>query len=135
GTVAEYLLAEVLERQNEEVRRLLLRTSVLERVNGPLADLLTGDSGGEGILQELEQANAFVVCLDARRSWFRYHQMFADLLQLELRRNAPAELPALHGAAAGWFGGHGFPAEAVRHAQAALDWDLAARLLADHWLG
>ena len=84
-TVAEYLLAEVLERQPEEVRRLLLRTSVLERVNGELADLLTGGSGGERVLQQLEEAGAFVVSLDARRSWFRYHQLFADLLQLELR--------------------------------------------------
>jgi len=133
--VAEYLLAEVLERQSEEVRRLLLRTSVLERLNGPLADLLTGDSGGERMLQELEQANAFVVSLDVSRSWFRYHQMFAELLQLELRRTAPGELPALHRAAAGWFAGHGYPVEAVRHAQAALAWDLAARLLADHYFG
>ena len=88
-TVAEYLLAEVLERQSEQVRRLLLRTSALERVNGELADLLTGQSGGERVLQELEEANAFVVSLDAGRFWFRYHQMFADLLQLELRRTRP----------------------------------------------
>ncbi len=133
-TVAEYLLAEVLERQSEEVRRLLLRTSVLERVNGELADLLTGGNGGERVLQDLEQAGAFVVSLDARRSWFRYHQMFADLLQLELRRTAPGELPALHAAAAGWYAEHGHPVEAVRHAQAARDWGLAARLLADHWV-
>src|SRR6185312_8561549 len=91
-TVAEYLLAEVLERQPDEVRRLLLRTSVLERVSGPLADALTGGSGGEQILQELEQANAFVVSLDVARSWFRYHHLFADLLQLELRRTAPGEV-------------------------------------------
>ncbi len=134
-TVAEYLLAEVLERQPEPVRRLLLRTSVLDRINGELADLLTGDSGGERILQQLEQAGAFVTSLDARRSWFRYHQLFADLLQLELRGSAPAELPALHAAAAGWYADHGFRGEAVRHAQAAGDWALAARLLADDWIG
>jgi len=134
-TVAEYLLAEVLERQSEPVRRLLLRTSVLERVNGELADLLTGGSGGERALQQLEQAGAFVTALDARRSWFRYHQLFADLLQLELRGSAPAELPALHEAAGGWYADHGYPAEAVRHAQAAEDWDLAARVLSDHWVG
>jgi LuxR family maltose regulon positive regulatory protein len=134
-TVADYLLAEVLERQPEHVRRLLLRTSVLERVSGELADLLTGGSGGERVLQELEAAGAFVVSLDARRSWFRYHQLFADLLQLELRRTAPGEIPALHGAAAGWFAGHGYPVEAVRHAQVAQDWALAARLLSDHWFG
>jgi LuxR family maltose regulon positive regulatory protein len=83
-TVAEYLLAEVLERQSEPVRRLLLRTSLLDRVSGDLADLLTGGSDGERILHDLERANAFVVSLDARRSWFRYHQLFADLLLLEL---------------------------------------------------
>jgi LuxR family transcriptional regulator, maltose regulon positive regulatory protein len=132
-TVAEYLLAEVLDRQPGPVRRLLLRTSVLERVNGELADLLTGDSGGERVLQDLEQANAFVVSLDARRSWFRYHHLFADLLQLELRRTAPGEITALHQAAAGWLAGHGYPVDAARHAQAARDWGLAARLLADNW--
>src|SRR5215470_15499093 len=132
-TVAEYLLAEVLDRQPEPVRRLMLRTSVLERVNGELADLLTGDSGGERVLQDLEQANAFVVSLDARRSWFRYHHLFADLLQLELRRTAPGEATVLHRAAAGWFAGHGYPVAAVRHAQAARNWRLAARLLADNW--
>jgi LuxR family maltose regulon positive regulatory protein len=134
-TVAEYLLAEVLDRQGEPVRRLLLRTSVLERVNGELADLLTGGSGGERLLQQLEQANTFVAALDAQRSWFRYHRLFADLLQLELRGSAPAELPALHAAAAGWFADHGYLVEAVRHAQAAQDWGLAARLLSDHWVG
>src|SRR5439155_15139592 len=86
-TVAEYLLAEVLDRQPDRVRRLLLRTSVLERVTGALADLLTGGSDGQGILQELEEAGAFVVSVDPRRSWFRYHPLFADLLQLELRRD------------------------------------------------
>src|SRR5271165_68835 len=134
-TVAEYLLAEVLERQSDEARRLLLRTSILERVNGELADLLTGRSGGERVLQQLEEAGAFVVSLDARRSWFRYHQLFADLLQLELRGSTPAELPALHDAAAGWYAEHGYPVEAVRHAQAAQDWGLAARVLSDQWIG
>jgi LuxR family maltose regulon positive regulatory protein len=134
-TVAEYLLAEVLDRQPAAVRRLLLRTSILERVNGELADLLTGDEGGERILLDLEDANAFVVPLDPARSWFRYHQMFAGLLRLELRRSAPGEVAALHGAASGWFAAHGYLAEAIRHAQAAGDWGLAARLLSDHWPG
>jgi LuxR family transcriptional regulator, maltose regulon positive regulatory protein len=134
-TVAEYLLAEVLDRQPEPVRLLLLRTSILEQVNGELADLLTGDEGGERMLQDLEQANAFMVALDARRSWFRYHHLFADLLQLELRRTGPEEVAALHQAASAWFAAHGHPAEAIRHAQAAGDWALAARLLADHWPG
>jgi LuxR family transcriptional regulator, maltose regulon positive regulatory protein len=132
-TVAEYLLAEVLDRQPEPVRRLLLRTSILEQVNGELAGLLTGDEGGERVLQDLAQANAFVVPLDATRTWFRYHQMFADLLRLELRRAEPDAVAGLHAAATGWFTTHGFAVEAVRHAQAAGDWGRAARLLAGHW--
>ncbi len=131
--VADYLLAEVLERQPEEVTRLLLRTSILERVSGPLADRLTGCSGSERILWALEDAGAFVVALDAERSWFRYHHLFADLLALELRRTAPQELPALHTIAAEWLAEHGHPVEAIRHAQAAENWGLAARLLADNW--
>jgi LuxR family transcriptional regulator, maltose regulon positive regulatory protein len=132
-TVAEYLMAEVLDRQSAEVRRLLLRTSVLERVNGELADLLAGGSGGERVLQDLEEANAFVVSLDAARSWFRYHHLFVGLLQLELRRTEPGAVTELHRLAARWFAGHGFAVEAVRHAQAGQDWDMAARLLATHW--
>ena len=134
-TVAEYLLAEVLDRQSEEVRRLLLRTSILDQVNGELADALTAGAGGELILQDLEAANAFVVSLDAARSWFRYHRLFAGLLQLQLRRTAPAEVDALHRTAARWFADHGYPVDAVRHAHAARDWAPAARLLADHWPG
>ena len=133
-TVAEYLVAEVLERQPEPVRKLLVRTSVLGRVTGELADVLTGSPGGGRILRELEQANAFVTALDAQRSWFRYHPLFADLLQLELLDTASRdELAALHAAAGEWFAKHGFAVEAIRHAQAALDWDQAARLLFDHW--
>ena len=134
-TVAEYLLAEVLDRQSEQVRGLLLRTSILERVNGELANLLTGDEGGELVLQDLEAANAFVVSLDASRTWFRYHQMFADLLRSQLLRTIPGEVAALHQAAAGWLAGRGLAVEAIRHAQAARDWGLAARLLADQWPG
>ena len=131
-TVAEYLLAEVLEQQPAPVRRLLLRTSVLDRVNGQLADLLTASSGSERILLDLEKAGAFVVAVDPQRSWFRYHRLFADLLQLELRRTGSEDLPALHGTAARWYAANGHPADAVRHAQAAQCWDLAARLLSDH---
>jgi LuxR family transcriptional regulator, maltose regulon positive regulatory protein len=132
-TVAEYLLAEVLDRQREPVRRLLLRTSILDSVNGELAGLLTGESGGERMLQDLEAANAFVVALDARRSWFRYHHLFAGLLQMELRRTTPDEITGLHRQAAGWLAEHGRPGQAIQQAQEAREWDLAARLLADHW--
>jgi LuxR family transcriptional regulator, maltose regulon positive regulatory protein len=133
--VAEYLLAEVLERQPQEVSHLLLRTSILEQVSGPLADRLTGSSGSERILWALEDAGAFVVSLDAERSWFRYHHLFADLLALELRRTTPQELPRLHTIAAEWLIAHGYPVEAIRHAQAAENWGLAKRLLADSWFG
>ena len=133
-TVADYLLAEVLERQSDDVRRLLLRTSILERFNGALADAVAGASGSEGFLHELEQENAFVVALDADRSWFRYHHLFADLLRLELRRTEPDSIPALHRAAAAWYTEHGFVLDAIRHAEAAGDWDAAALLLNDHFI-
>jgi LuxR family maltose regulon positive regulatory protein len=131
-TVAEYLLAEMLDRQPNDIKDLLLRTSLLDRVNGELADLLTGRPGSERILLELEDANAFVVSLDSQRTWFRYHHLFADLLRLELRRTLPEEVPALHRRAAGWFVQHGQVVDAIRHTQAAGDWPGAARLLADH---
>jgi LuxR family maltose regulon positive regulatory protein len=131
-TVAEYLIAEMLERQPAEVQQLLLRTSLVDRVNGELADLLTGRSGSERILLELEDANAFAVSLDAERTWFRYHHLFADLLRLELRRALPEEVPGLHRRAAAWFIQHGHVVDGIRHTQAAGDWPEAARLLADY---
>jgi LuxR family transcriptional regulator, maltose regulon positive regulatory protein len=134
-TVADYLVAEVLDRQPEEVKQLLLRTSVLDRISGPLADALTEGSGAERILQELEEANAFVVSLDARRTWFRCHNLFADLLQLALRRTAPDDVTALHAVAAEWYAEHGYVVEAIRHAQAAEQWSMARGLLFEHWVG
>jgi LuxR family maltose regulon positive regulatory protein len=134
-TVAEYLLAEMLECQPAEVQQLLLRTSLLDRLNGELADLLTGHPGSERILLDLEDANAFVVSLDPARTWFRYHHLFADLLRLELRRRLPEEVPVLHRLAAGWFSQRGEIVDTIRHTQAAGDWSDAARLLADHSFG
>jgi LuxR family transcriptional regulator, maltose regulon positive regulatory protein len=134
-TVAEYLLAEMLESRPPEIQQLLLRTSLLDRVNGQLADLLTGHSGSEGILLGLEDANAFVVSVDPDRTWFRYHNLFAELLRLELRRRLPEELPGLHRLAAIWLIDHGEIVEGIRHFQAAGDWAPAARLLADHSFG
>ena len=131
-TVAEYLLAEMLDRQPPDVQDLLLRTSLLDRVNGELADLLTGRPGSERILLSLQDANAFVESLDPERTWFRYHHLFADFLRLESRRTLPAEVPVLHRRAAEWFIRHGQVADAIRHTQAAGDWAGAARLLADH---
>jgi LuxR family maltose regulon positive regulatory protein len=131
-TVAEYLIAEMLERQPADVQDLLLRTSLLDRVNGELADVLTGRPGSERILLELEDANAFVESLDPERTWFRYHHLFGDLLRLELRRTLPEQVPVMHRRAAGWFTSQGQVVEAIRHTQAAGDWPEAARLLADH---
>jgi LuxR family maltose regulon positive regulatory protein len=134
-TIADYLLAELLERQPPSVRELLLRTSILERVSGALADLLTGSDGSQRILEQLEDANAFVVSLDPERAWFRYHHLFGDLLRLELRRTATSDtITELHRRAAGWFEQSGHPVEAIRHAQEAEDWGHAARLLVEHAL-
>jgi LuxR family maltose regulon positive regulatory protein len=133
-TVAEYLMAEMLERQPPEVQSLLLRTSVLDRVNGELADLLTGATGSERILLDLEDANAFVLSLDPGRTWFRYHRMFAGLLRLELRRTMPGDIAGLHQLAARWLAARGQAADAIGHLQAAGDWDEAARMLTDHAL-
>ena len=132
-TVAAYLLAEVLERQPAEVRDLLLRTSILDRVSGPLADFLTGGSGSEAILQRLEDASAFVTSLDAGRTWFRYHHLFADLLRLELRgslRRDRAASPRRRRVVRA----HEDMVEAIRHAQAAGDWPTAARMVADNYV-
>jgi LuxR family maltose regulon positive regulatory protein len=130
--IGEYLMAEMLERQAREVQSMLLRTSLVERMNGELADLLTGRSGSEQMLLELEAANAFVVSLDTQRTWFRYHHLLADFLRLELRRTLADEVPDIHRRAALWFADHGEIDEAVRHTLAAGDWPDAARLVADH---
>ena len=131
-TIGEYLMAEMLERQPSEVQGMLLRTSLVDRVNGDLADLLAGRSGSEQMLLALEDANAFVVSLDPQRTWFRYHQLLSDFLRLELRRRSAEEVPELHRRAAEWFADHGEAVDAVRHMLAAGDWPDAARLLADH---
>ena len=124
--IGEYLMAEMLERQPSEVQSMLLRTSLVDRLNGELADLLAGRSGSERMLLELEDANAFVVSLDPQRTWFRYHHLLADFLRLELRRRSADEVPDLHRRAARWFADHGEAVEAVRHMLAAGDWPDAA---------
>jgi LuxR family transcriptional regulator, maltose regulon positive regulatory protein len=130
--IGEYLMAEMLERQPSEVLSMLLRTSLVDRVNGELADLLAGRAGSEQMLLALEDADAFVVSLDPQRTWFRYHRLLADFLRLELRRRLADEVPDLHRRAARWLADDGEVVEAVRHMLAAGDWRGAARLLADH---
>ena len=133
--IGEYLMAEMLERQPSDVQSMLLRTSLVDRINGELADVLAGRPGSEQVLLELEDANAFVMSLDAPRTWFRYHHLLADFLRLELRRRFADEVPDLHRRAARWFADHGDVVEAVRHTLAAGDWPDAARLVADHSFG
>src|SRR2546430_12999602 len=112
---------------------MLLRTSLDDRLNGELADLLAGRSGAERVLLELEDANAFVVSLDAQRTWFRYHHLLSDFLRLELRRRMADEVPDLHRRVARWFTDHGEVVEGVRPTLAAGDWPDAARLLSTHF--
>ena len=133
-TVADYLVHEVLASRPPEVRDLLLKTCVLEKVCGPLADLLTGRTGGARMLHELEAANALVVAVDVGRTWFRYHHLLTDLLRLELQHEAPADVPRLHRAAALWHAEHGRPSDAIRHARLGGDDELATELLGRHWV-
>jgi LuxR family transcriptional regulator, maltose regulon positive regulatory protein len=133
--VADYLLEEVLGRLPEQDQAFLLHTSVVERVSGQLADALTGHADGAQTLARLERANAFVMALGQDRSWYRYHQLLAELLQARLRASAPRLVPELHRRAAGWYQDHGFPVEATRHALAGRHWPLAAELLARIWQG
>jgi LuxR family transcriptional regulator, maltose regulon positive regulatory protein len=133
--VADFLLEEVLGRLPEEDRTFLLDTSVVERVSGELADALTGRTDGAQTLARLARANAFVVALDEHRSWYRYHQLLAELLQARLQASAPRQVPELHRRAADWYRDHGFPIEATHHAVAGGQWPLAAELLASIWQG
>jgi hypothetical protein len=124
-TVAEYLIAEVLDSLPAEVRRLPVRTSILNRVNGALGDLLTGDVGTGRHLSAPAEAGAFVIALDAHGEWFRFHHLFADLLAARLRHSEAPAIPQLHLLAAGWHAQNGDVAEAISHALAADAQDLA----------
>jgi LuxR family maltose regulon positive regulatory protein len=132
----EYLVAEVLARQPRPVQIFLLRTSVLNRLSAPLCDVVLGgeplDGGAEAILEQIERANLFLVPLDAERRWYRYHQLFAELLQARLFRAEPGLAPDLHRRASTWYEEHGLIQEAIQHALAAPDWSRAARLIEQH---
>ena len=132
--VTDYLMSEVVSGYDEETLFFLLRTSIVDRLNGELAGALAGRTDGEHSLRELERANGLVEALDPSGTWFRYHPLFAAVLRAELRRRLGDELPALHGAAGAWFARHAQPLEAVRHAVAASDWRLAAEVIGAEWL-
>jgi LuxR family transcriptional regulator, maltose regulon positive regulatory protein len=132
--VSDYLMTEVISRYPEDRLLFRLRTSIVERLNGELAEVLAGAPEGQHSLRELEPIDGFVEALDSTGSWFRYHPLLAAVLRAELRRRLPDELPRLHAAAGRWFAAHGEPLEAVRHAVAACDWQLAADVVGAEWL-
>ena len=131
--VADYLLAEVLDRQPARRRAFLLRTSLVERISGELADALTGDGNGADTLAVLERTNGFVIGVDGHGEWYRYHRLFARLLRMRAERELVSELPGLHARAARWYAQQGAGLEALRHAVAAGEWDLAVEIIAEHW--
>jgi LuxR family maltose regulon positive regulatory protein len=130
--VLDYLAEEVLDRQPDEVREFLLETSVLDRLSGPLADAVTGRTGSQRLVERVERDNLFLVALDEARGWWRYHHLFADLLQARLLQERPDRLPELHRGAAAWYERHGWPEQASRHALAAGDAPYAARVVERH---
>ena len=127
--IVDYLVEEVLQRQPEQVRTFLLETSIVSRLNGPLSDAVTGQGGGKAMLEALERQNLLLVPLDDRREWYRYHHLFADVLQAHLRDERPDDLAALHQRAAKWFERTGERGEAIRHAIAGGDFGRAADLI------
>jgi LuxR family transcriptional regulator, maltose regulon positive regulatory protein len=133
--VADYLGAEVLAHQPEQIRAFLLRTSILERLSGPVCDAVLETEGSRELLGELERSNLFLTPLDDHREWYRYHHLFAQLLRVELGHREPELLPALHRRAAAWHRRAGNVEEAIHHATAAGEFSEAATLIARHWLG
>ena len=131
--VLDYLAEEVLERQPGQVREFLLETSVLERLSGELCDAVTGRPGSQALLEQAERAGLFVVPLDEVRGWWRYHQLFADLLRARLQQEQPGRVPELHRNAAAWYAERGLADDAIRHAVAAREMTWAARLIERHY--
>ncbi|MGI8476023.1 MAG: helix-turn-helix transcriptional regulator, partial [Thermomicrobiales bacterium] len=127
--VVDYLVEEVLQRQPDGVRSFLLQTSILDRLHGPLCDAVTGQDGGDARLEALERGNFFVVPLDDRRRWYRYHHLFADVLRARLLAEHPGQVAALHRRAGAWHARHGSTADVIRHALAAGDAGRAADLV------
>ncbi|MBA2285250.1 MAG: helix-turn-helix transcriptional regulator [Ktedonobacteraceae bacterium] len=127
--VLDYLAEEVFARQPEPVQSFLLRTCILERLNGPLCDALSGQSHGQAMLTMLERKNLFIVPLDDQRTWYRYHHLFAGVLRTFAQRVLPARIPALHQQASCWYEHNGLIREAIEHAIASADTERAATLI------
>ena len=127
--IVDYLVEEVLQRQPAPTRDFLLCTSILGRMNGPLCDAVTGRQGGRAMLEALDRSNLFVVALDDRRWWYRYHHLFADVLRSRLRDENPERVATLHSRASEWLEENGERAEAIRHSMAASDFVRAADLV------
>ena len=131
--VLDYLSEEVLSRLSTPVLSFLVQTSILERLSGSLCDAVTGEEGSQAMLEALEQANLFVVSLDEERRWYRYHHLFADVLRSRLWRTQPTQVPVLHHRASKWYAQQGQLVEAIQHALAAPDFDLAASFIEQIW--
>jgi LuxR family transcriptional regulator, maltose regulon positive regulatory protein len=127
--VVDYLAQEVLARQPDRVQAFLLQTSILGRLSGPLCDAVTGQGGGKAMLEALDRGNLFLVPLDDRRQWYRYHHLFADVLQARLLDEQPGQVPDLHRRASTWYERNGEPSVAISHALAARDFERAADLI------
>jgi LuxR family transcriptional regulator, maltose regulon positive regulatory protein len=127
--LADYLRFEYLSHLRPEALRFLRRTSILEKLSGPLCDAVLRSKGSGLLLEELEQANLFLVPLDRHREWWRYHHLFRDLLRRELDDHEPERVPTLNRRAAAWHEAHGDPESALLHAHAAGDDDTTARIL------
>jgi LuxR family maltose regulon positive regulatory protein len=127
--VVDYLVEEVLQRQPDRVQTFLRQTSLLGRLSGPLCDAVTGQADGKAMLEALDRGNLFLVALDDRRRWYRYHHLFADVLQARLLDEEPGQVPGLHRRASAWYEQNGEPSEAIRHALAAGDFERAADLV------
>ena len=131
--ILDYLVEEVLQRQPEHVRNFLLQTAILDRLSGSLCDAVTGQEDGSGMLEALERGNLFVVPLDDQRQWYRYHHLFAEVLQAHLREAQPDRVSTLHRRASEWYEQNGLPSDAIRHALAAEDFEGAAGLIELAW--
>ncbi|MEM9908465.1 MAG: LuxR C-terminal-related transcriptional regulator [Cyanobacteria bacterium P01_D01_bin.44] len=131
--IVDYLLEEVLQRQPDRVRRFLLQTAILERLSGPLCDAVTEQADGQAMLETLERSNLFIIPLDNKRQWYRYHHLFADVLQAHALMEWPERMPSLHGRASEWYEQTGLFSDAIRHALAAQDFERAAGLIEQMW--